>query len=79
LVLWFSPVSQTYVSAIHILRAVHLFQQKAIIAAKHLPPAQQLRQLGEVRRHAAGLEARASTRWSAPLTNCRKSMRRTIG
>ncbi|MGA2312693.1 MAG: hypothetical protein ABSF87_10065 [Xanthobacteraceae bacterium] len=29
MVLWFSPVSQTYVSAIHILRAVHLFQQKA--------------------------------------------------
>jgi hypothetical protein len=48
LVLCFSPVSQTYVSAIHILRAVHLFQQKAIIAAKHLPPAQQLRQLGDV-------------------------------
>jgi hypothetical protein len=54
LVLWFSPISQTYVSAIHILHAVHLFQQKAI-AAEHLPPAQQLQQLGEVRRHAAGL------------------------
>jgi hypothetical protein len=47
-------MSQTYVSAIHILRAVHLFQQNAIIAAEHLPPAQQLRQLGKVRRHAAG-------------------------
>ncbi len=34
-----APMSQTYVSAIHILRAVHLFQQKAIIAAEHLPPA----------------------------------------
>jgi hypothetical protein len=57
LVLWFLPISQTYVSAIHIPRIVHLFQQKAIIAAEHLPPAQQLRQLGEVRRHAAGLVA----------------------
>jgi hypothetical protein len=44
-----------------------------------LPLAHQPRQLVEIRRHAAGLEARASTRWSAPLTNCRKSMRRTIG